>query len=318
MPGSTMRRLTRFTAFGVALALLGLAPAAAEAKPRVVATLADLWAITRALTGDLVDVKLATRVTQNPHDFEIRPSQMLMVKRAEVLIRNGLEEDNWVDPIVEGAGNPKLLRGSPNVIEAVRGVQVLKVPTGPIDRSMGDVHPLGNPHYTMDPATLPLVTANIVAGLSYAMPDLAGKFEGNRKVFLEKVAEADRRWKQTLAPFRGARIVSYHDSWPYFYRAFGLVEGAIEEDRPGIPPSPQHLAALIRKMKEERIKVILHESWYPTDTSDWVARQAKDPASNWPGAKVLIVPQVPGAVKGTDDYISHIEYLVNAIAKALA
>ncbi len=307
---SARSRLIRFTTFGAAVALLGLVPAAAEAKPRVVTTLADLWSITREITGDLVDVQLATRATQNPHDFEIRPSQMLMVKRADVLIRNGLEEDMWVDPIVEGAGNPKLLRGSPNVVEAVRGIQVLKVPTGPIDRSLGDVHPLGNPHYTIDPGTLPIVTANIVAGLSYAIPDLAGKFEANRKTFLEKLAEADRRWKQTLAPYRGAKIASYHDTWPYFYRAFGLVEGGIAEDRPGIPPSPQHIAYLIRLMKEEKIKVILHETWYPIEISDFVARQT--------GAKVLVVPQMPGALKGTEDYIAHMDYLVNAIAKALA
>ena len=305
-----MLRLIRFTALGAAVALFGLAPAAAEAKPRVVTTLADLWAITRALTGDQVDVQLATRATQNPHDFEIRPSQMLMVKRADLLIRNGLEEDSWVDAVVEGSGNPKLLRGSPNVVEASRGVQVLKVPTGPVDRSQGDIHPLGNPHYTMDPANLPIVTANILRGLSYAMPELAGTFEANRKTFLEKVAEADRRWQQTLAPFRGARIVSYHDSWPYFYRAFGLVEGGIEEDRPGIPPSPQHIATLIREMKEEKVKVILHENWYPTETSDFVARHT--------GAKVLIAPQGPGAQKGTEDYISHIDFLVNAISRALA
>ncbi len=310
MRKATMRRPIPFAALAAAVALFVLAPAAAEAKPRVVATLSDLWVITRALAGDLLDVQLATRATQNPHDFEIRPSQMLMVKRADVLIRNGLEEDAWVDPIVEGAGNPKLLRGSPNVIEAVRGVQVLKVPTGLIDRSLGDIHPLGNPHYTLDPVNLPLVTANIVVGLSHAMPDLAAQLEANRKSFLDKVAAADRRWKQALAPYKGAKIVSYHDSWPYFYRAFGLVEGGIEEDRPGIPPSPQHIAALIRTMKEEKVKVILHENWYPTDVSDFVARQT--------GARVLVVPRAPGATQGTDDYISHMDYLVNAIAKALA
>jgi ABC-type Zn uptake system ZnuABC Zn-binding protein ZnuA len=305
-------RLIRFTALGAAVALLGLAPAAGEAKPRVVATLANLWSITRAITGDLVDLQLATRATQNPHDFEIRPSQMLMVKRADVLIRNGLEEDAWVDAIVEGSGNPRLLRGSPNVIEAVRGVQVLKVPTGPIDRSMGDIHPLGNPHYTLDPANLPFVTANIVAGLSRAMPDLAARFEANRTAFLEKVAEAERRWRQTLAPFRGFKIWSFHDTWPYFCRAHRLVEGGIIEDRPGIPPSPGHVAALIRQMREDpqKARVILIETWYPREVADFVARETN--------AKVLVVPLGPGTIKGTEDYIAHMDYLVDAIAKALA
>lgn len=302
----------RLAALSIVLLALTLLPAVAHAKLRVVATLPDLYVLTRAVAGDLLEVDLATRFGQNPHDMEIRPSQILLVKRADILVRNGLEEDAWVDPIVEGSGNPKLLRGSPNVIEAVAGVRVLKVPGGPVDRSRGDVHPLGNPHYTLDPANVPLVTANIATGLARIVPDLAAKFEANRVTFLEKLAAADRRWKQALAPYRGMKIQSFHDSWPYFFQAFGLVEGGIIEDRPGIPPTPQHVAALIRQMKEDaqKAKVILLETWYPKETADLVARET--------GAKVLIVPQTPGAVKGTDDYIAHVDYLVSALARALA
>ncbi len=304
-----MGRLFRFS-LSVLLALMALAPAVAHAQRRVVATLPDLWALTRAVAEDLLQAEVATRLGQNPHDLEIRPSQMLLVKRADLLVRNGLEEDAWIDPIVEGAGNPRLLRGSPNVVEAVRGVQVLKIPSGPVDRSLGDVHPLGNPHFDLDPANLPIVTANIVAGLARLMPDLAPKFEANRHAFLEKVAAADRRWKAILAPHRGTKLVSYHDSWPYFYNAFGFVDGGIIEDRPGVPSSPQHLSALIHRMKQEKVKVILLESWYPADISNFVARET--------GARVVVVPQTPGAVKGTNDYISHIDYLVNAVAAALS
>src|SRR5438128_5438133 len=132
-------RNTAMTVFAVFLALLAYAPASGAAQLRVVATLPDLWTLTRAVTGDLVSVELATRFGQNPHDMEIRPSQILLIKRADILVRNGLEEDAWIDPIVASAGNPKLLRGSPNVIEAVRGVAVRKVPAGPVDRSLGDV-----------------------------------------------------------------------------------------------------------------------------------------------------------------------------------
>jgi len=288
---------------------VALAPAAAPAKSQVVATLPDLWALTVAVAGDALEVKVATRLGQNPHDLEIRPSQILLLSRAQVLVRNGLEEDSWVDPIVEGSGNSKLMRGSANVIEAVRGVQVLKIPTGPVDRSLGDVHPSGNPHFTLDPGNIPPVTANIVGALSRLFPDLAGTFERNRAALLQKVADADRRWKSIMAPHRGKKVVSYHDSWPYFYRAFGLVDGGIEEDRPGVPPSPQHLTSLIRRMKDENIKVILLENWYPPDLSNFVARET--------GAKVLAIPQSPGAAKGTEDYIAHMDYLVNAIARAL-
>jgi len=296
-----------------ALVVLAVVPAAiapAQERIRVLATLPDLWSITRALVGELGDVQVATRPGQNPHDLEIRPSQILLVKRAEILVRNGLEEDAWIDPVIESSGNPRLLRGSPSVVEAVRGLQILKVRTGQVDRSLGDVHPAGNPHFTLDPGTAAVVTANIVAGLGRLRPDLAERLEANRQRFLDEVAAATRKWTETLAPYHGAAVVSYHDSWPYFYRAFGLEELGVIEDRPGVPPSPQHLATLIRQMRERRVKVVLVESWYPTDTPMAVARAA--------GARVLVVPQSPGAMKGTDTYISHLDALVTAMARALA
>jgi ABC-type Zn uptake system ZnuABC Zn-binding protein ZnuA len=290
------------------LALPSLAPA--QSRLRVLATLPDLWAITRAIVGDLGEVQVATRPGQNPHDLEIRPSQILLVRRAEILVRNGLEEDSWIDPVIESSGNPRLLRGAPSVIEAVRGLTILKVRTGPIDRSLGDVHPSGNPHFTLDPGTLPMVTANIVAGLSGLRPDLAERLEANRRAFLDEVAAAARRWSAALAPYRGAPMVSYHDSWPYFYRAFGLEELGIIEDRPGVPPSPQHLVALIRQMRERRARVVLLESWYPTASADAVARAA--------GARVVVLPQSPGAVKGPHTYITHLDFLVTSLTRALA
>jgi zinc/manganese transport system substrate-binding protein len=293
----------------VVLLIVALAGPAAAAKLRVVATLPDLWAITRAVTGDEATVEVATRFGQNPHDMEVRPSQSLLLRRADVLVRNTFEEDAWVDAVVEGAGNPKLLRGSPNVIEAGRGIAPMKVPTIRVDRSMGDVHPLGSPHYTLDPDNMPLVTANIVAGLARVAPELAAKLEANRRTFLESVAAAQRGWKALLAPYRDAGVVSYHDSWPYFLRAFGLAEAGTIEDRPGVPPSPQHLTSLIRKMKDEKVRVILVETWYPPDVPNLVARET--------GARVVTLPQTPGAVKGTEDYVRHLDHVVTAIANAL-
>lgn len=282
----------------------------AEPPLRVLATLPDLWSITRAIVGDLGQVQVATRPGQNPHDLEIRPSQILLVRRAEILVRNGLEEDAWIDPVVESSGNPRLLRGTPSVIESARGLALLKVPSGPVDRSLGDVHPSGNPHYTLDPGTMPQVTATIASGLARLRPELAPRLEENRRAFVEQVDARFARWREMLAPYRGARVVSYHDSWPYFYRAYGLVELAVIEDRPGVPPTPQHLVSLVRQMKEQGAKVVVLESWYPPETAAAVARQA--------GAKLVVLPQSPGAAPNTEDYLAHMDYLVTAMVRAFA
>ena len=295
--------------FAIAIAGAGSALHAADPKLRVVATLPDLFILTRAVAGDLATIDVIARFGQNPHDMEVRPSHVLLVRRADVLVRNGLEEDAWIDVMVHGAANPRVLRGSPGVVEASQGLTVLKVLTGRVDRSMGDVHPSGSPHYTLDPDNVAIVTANIAAGLTRALPEQARTFDANRQAFLEKIAEADRRWKAMLAPFRGSALVSYHDSWPYFYRAFGFIEGGTIEDRPGIPPSPQHLASLIRAMREQKVKAILHESWYPADVTNRIARET--------GAKMVVVAQSPGAVKGTEDYITHLDHVVGALAAAL-
>jgi len=188
--------LVRLLAAGILLAVTLPAATPAQEPLRVLATLPDLWSITRALVGDLGEVQVATRPGQNPHDLEIRPSQIVLVKRAEILVRNGLDEDAWIDPVIESSGNPRLLRGAPGVIEAVRGLGVLKVRTGPIDRSLGDVHPSGNPHFTLDPGTMPIVTANIAAGLGRLRPDLTERIEANRRRFL---AAGPTRWPRTAA-----------------------------------------------------------------------------------------------------------------------
>ena len=296
-------------AAAVLLALPAPEPAA-EPPLRVLATLPDLWSITRAIVGDLGRVEVATRPGQNPHDLEIRPSQILLVKRAEILVRNGLEEDAWIDPVVESSGNPRLLRGSTSVIEASQGLELLKIPLGRVDRSVGDVHPSGNPHFTLDPSTMPTISASIVQGLARLRPDLGPRLEANRREFLTRVEARFQRWREVLAPYRGARVVSYHDSWPYFYRAYGLIELGQIEDRPGVPPTPQHLVSLVRQMKEQGARVVVLESWYPPDTAAAVARLA--------GAKLVVIPQSPGAVPGTSDYIDHMDHVVTALAKALA
>jgi len=306
-------RLKAASALASVLILLGLGLTFGDAhgahKLRVVTTIPDFKALVEEIGGDLVDVESLARGSQNAHEVEIRPSLMLRLRRADLFVENGLELDAWSDVAVQGANNPKIVRGAPGRIDASRGIQVLEVPSTRVDRSMGDVHPLGNPHYSLDPGLAPIVTQNILDGLVRVAPELRETFEKNRRVFLARVEEALARWTTTLEPVKGAKVVVYHPDYIYLLTRFGLVQVGMLEDRPGIPPSPQHLAQLIRQMKDERVRVVLVQPWNDLKLAQRVAEEA--------GAKSIVVPTMVGGVKGVDSYIGTIDYNVTALAQAL-
>jgi zinc/manganese transport system substrate-binding protein len=281
----------------------------AAAKIRVVTTTTDLKALTEAVGGDLVDVDALARGSQNAHDLEVRPSLMVKVRRADLLVMNGLDLDQWAEIVVRGANNPNVLFGSPGRVDASGGIMVLEVPHSRIDRSMGDVHPLGNPHYTVDPGMAPIVTGNILEGLARVAPKHRATFERNREEFLGRLAQAMTRWSAELAAFKGAKVVVDHNMWPYFLTRFGLVQVGTIEERPGIPATPGHLAKLIALMKEQKIRVVLAVPWGDYKLTEWVAQES--------GAKAVVVASAVGAVKGTDSYLDTIDYNVRAIAQAL-
>jgi ABC-type Zn uptake system ZnuABC Zn-binding protein ZnuA len=291
--------------------LLGLLFNGAEGahKLRVVTTIPDLKALVEEVGGDLVDVESLARGTQNAHEVEVRPSLMIRLRRADLFFENGLELDAWSDVAVQGANNPKIVRGAPGRVDVSRGVQVLEVPTARVDRSMGDVHPLGNPHYSLDPGLAPIVTQNIVDGLVRVAPEVRSTFEKNREAFLARLEEVMVRWTKVLEPVKGAKVVVYHPDYIYVLTRFGIVQVGMLEDRPGIPPSPQHLAQLIRHMKDERVKVILVQPWNDLKLAQRVAEEA--------GAKVIVIPTMVGGVKGVETYIGTIDYNVNTLAQAL-
>jgi zinc/manganese transport system substrate-binding protein len=294
---------------GLIVLALSFTGAAGAHKLRVVTTIPDLKALVEEVGGDLVDVESLARGTQNAHEVEIRPSLMLKLRRADLFFENGLELDAWSDFAVQGANNPRIVRGAPGRVDVSRGVQVLDVPSARVDRSMGDVHPLGNPHYSLDPGLAPIVTQNIVDGLVRVAPELRVTFEKNRDAFLAHLEEAMVRWTKTLEPVKGTKVVVYHPDYIYFLTRFGIVQAGMLEDRPGIPPSPQHLAQLIRQMKDERIKVILVQPWNDLKLAQRVAEEA--------GARAVVIPTMVGGVKGVETYIGTIDYNVTALAQAL-
>jgi len=292
----------------VPLGLLGTSADAAE-RIRVVASTTDLKALTEAVGGDLVEVDALARGNQNAHDLEVRPSLMVKVRRADLMVLNGLELDQWAEVVIQGANNPKVIPGAPGRVDASQGILVLEVPTARVDRSMGDVHPAGNPHYTLDPGMAPAMTANILEGLVRVAPQYRATFERNRQAFLGRLDEAMARWTTMMAPFKGKRVIVDHNMWPYFLTRFGLLQANSIEERPGIPPTPGHLTKLIAMMKEEHITVILSAPWSDQKLAERVAQEA--------GAKVVPVASAVGAAKGADTYLDMVDYNVKALAQAL-
>jgi ABC-type Zn uptake system ZnuABC Zn-binding protein ZnuA len=283
--------------------------AAGADRLRVVTSTAELKALTQAVAGDRVEVDSLVRGNQNPHDFEVRPSQMVKLRRADLVVLNGLELDAWAEVSIQGANNPRLIPGGPGRVDASAGIPVLEVPTGRVDRSMGDVHPAGNPHYTLDPGMVPTITANIVQGLARMAPEQRGAFEQGRQTFLAKLESAMAEWAQTMAPFKGTKLVVDHSLWAYFFARYGLVLAGTVEERPGIPPTPGHLVRLAALMKAEGVKALILEPWGDRKLADRLASET--------GAKVVLMAPGAGAVKGTDAYLDWVAYNVNALAQAL-
>ena len=305
---SEWRRVVGVLAVLLTAAIAGCPLVDAASKLRVIATIPDLRALTEAVGGGLVEVDSLARANQNPHDLEVRPSLMVKLRRADALIVNGLELDGWADAVLRGANNSAVVPGAPGFIDASRGVPVIDVPTTRVDRSMGDVHPLGNPHYTADPGLAPVVTQNILDGLARLAPEHRPAFEQQRQAFLARLEPALARWQATLAPLRAARFVVYHNDLGYFFRRFGLTQLGTIEDRPGIPPSPSHLARLVREMKEAHTRVIVVvEPWSDQKLASRLAEQA--------GATIAVLNARLGA-SGPEGYVTSVDANVTALAQA--
>lgn len=297
-----------FSALLVVAATGPLSPAVA--KLHVVTTTPDLAAIAGEVGGDKVDVQSLARGTQDPHFVDAKPSFILKLNRADLYVKRGLElEVGWAPVLENGSRNPRIL-GGPGYVDASVGIPKLEVPPAGMDsRASGDVHPLGNPHYQRDPANAKIIARNIVDGLLRIDP-------GDREYYEQRLADFDRRiderlgeWLKELAPYRGAKIVTYHKSWEYFANRFGLDIIGEMEPKPGVSPSPSHLVYLIGLMKAQNAKVLIREPFYPDNLTRVVAEKT--------GATVLTLPEAPGGVPGTDDYFSFMDYIVKQTVGAL-
>ena len=300
-----MKRLS--IAFAVALSGAAL-PAAAELK--VVATTGEYGALASELGGSRVSVTTIAKPTEDPHFVDARPSQIVALNRADVLIEGGAElEVGWLPPLLEGARNSKILAGGPGRIVASEGVQLLDIPLA-ADRSQGDTHVAGNPHFMLDPLNAKVVAEHIARVLSALDAPGAATYQANLAKFESTLDTKMAEWTATLQPFAGRAIVTYHPTWRYFGRRFGLVADTFLEPKPGIPPSPPHLAEVMQKMIAQKIHVLLVEPYQPRKTAEAVADRTH--------AQVVDVCQFPGGLPGTDTYVSLIDEVVKRISQALA
>ena len=294
----------------LAATALALVTAAPPAKPiKVVATTPDLAALATAIGGDLVEVKALAKPTEDPHFVDAKPSHIVTLNRAEVLIDGGAElEMGWLPPLLESARNERIAAGAPGRISASHGIRMLEVPTT-FDRAKGDVHALGNPHFLLDPLNVRIVVARIAEHFEQVNPAGAATYRANLAAFLTTLDARIPVWEKELEPFRGARIVTYHKDFVYLAERYHLTVVETLEPKPGIAPSPAHLAEVIRTMRAEDAHVILVQPYQNRRTAETVARQT--------GATVLDMPQQPGAVPGTSTYFELMDSIVKTLAGAL-
>jgi ABC-type Zn uptake system ZnuABC Zn-binding protein ZnuA len=293
----------------VALVAIAATASAAAAQIRVVATTPDLASVAREIGGDKVSVVALAKPTEDPHYVDAKPSHIVTLNRADALIEGGAElELGWLPPLLENSRNSKISAGAPGRIVASDGVKMLEIPTS-FDRSKGDVHSLGNPHFMIDPVTVRIVARNIASHFAQIDPKNAATYNGNLSRFNKKLDAKYAEWQKELAPYRGARIVTYHKDFVYFADRFGLNIVDELEPKPGIAPSPAHLAQVIGKMKAGNAKVILVQPFQNRKTAETVARQT--------GATVLDTPEQPGAANNTNTYFDMMDNLVGTLAKGL-
>jgi zinc/manganese transport system substrate-binding protein len=292
----------------LALALLAGAPLSAEIK--VVATTEDLAALTREVGGEKVKVEALARGYQDPHFVEAKPSFILKLHSADLLVLVGRElEIGWLPPLIQQSRNAKVQVGAGGYLDASLTVRILEIPTGQITRAMGDVHPLGNPHYWLDPENGRRIAAAIRDKLSQMSPGDAAHFGARYDDFGKRLSEAEKRWDALMAPYRGLKVVTYHRSWPNFAERFGLEVVGYVEPRPGIPPSPSHTLEMIATMKRLGVKILLVEPYFDIKTPQSIARET--------GAKVLVMPPSVGGEKEITDYFKLFDYDVDLLVAAV-
>ena len=304
-----MKPINLFKPRAVLIGALAFVPSLVTAQLRVVATTPDLAAVAKEIGGDRVNVVALAKPTEDPHFVDAKPSFIVTLNRADALIEGGAElELGWLPPLMENARNGKIAAGAPGHIVASEGIRLLEIPTS-FDRSKGDIHSLGNPHFMIDPVNVKIVARNIATHLASIDPKSASTYNANLAKFNSKLDAKQAEWQKELASYRGVKIVTYHRDFVYLAQRFGLNVVDELEPKPGIAPSPAHLAQVIGEMKRNNVKVILVQPFQNRKTAETVARQT--------GATVIDAPQQPGTKGDTASWFDNMDNLIRAIAAGL-
>ena len=303
--------IRRLIPFQIAALILALSPAAtARAEITVVTTTETLAVLAREIGGDRIEAESIARGYQDPHFVEPKPSFILKLYRADLLILVGRDlEIGWLPALITQSRNRQIRPGAEGYLDASFTATILEIPQGQITRAMGDVHPLGNPHYLLGPANGRRVAKAIQQKLTQQSPDDAAYFAERYADFDRRLATAEARWDASMVSYAGTRIVTYHRSWANFVDRFKLDVVGYVEPRPGIPPSPAHVVTLIQEMRSQGIKLILVEPYFDLKTPEAIARQAD--------AQVLVLASAVGATEEIGGYIELFDHNLVLLASAL-
>lgn len=303
-----MKRL--ITTAALAGAAFTIQAQGASAAVKVITTTEDLASIVQEIGGDKVSVEALARGYQDPHFVEAKPSFILKLHSADLLVLVGRElEMAWLPPLITQSRNAKIQPGSAGYLDASLNARILDIPTGQITRAMGDVHPQGNPHYWLEPGNGRRIAQAVQRKLSELSSGDAGYFTQRYADFDRRLTDSEKRWHAMVALYKGLKIVTYHRSWSNFADAFGLDVVGYVEPKPGIPPSPSHQLALTQEIRRQNVKIILVEPYFDLRTPNAIARDA--------GAKVLVMPPSVGGVKGVTSYFQLFDYDLNLLISAI-
>ncbi len=283
-------------------------PLLAGADLKIVTTAPDYADIAKQIGGDKVEVHSVMKGPENVHNVMAKPTEMVYLNKADLFVHSGLDTEPWRDNLLKGARNPRVMPGKPGNVDMSEGIELKEVPTGKVDRSMGDVHGYGNPHYTANPMVAQRMAVTLLKAMIALDPRNADLYKANAKKFVMDIADVTKKLQAEFAPYAGLKIVTFHKAWEYFADAFPIEIVTTIEPKPAITPSPAELRKTIETMRQQNVKVVVVETYNSYD----IAKSVADAV----GAQVITLPDHVNGVAEADSYQHLFVYDVHKLMEA--